>query len=305
MPRLVAALDVGGTSVKAAVYEPVPGGLRQVTGLRRPTARGGDPATAVADQAGKLIGELAESVGPLAAAGVVVPGIVDERAGVARFSANLGWRDAPLRELLADRADVPLAFGHDVTAGGLAEYRIGAARGFTDAAFVPVGTGIAAALILGGRPHRAGGRAGELGHLDVGHDLLCGCGATGCLEAVASAAALARRYTERSGRPVDGAREVVAAAGNGDPDAVAVLDDAVAALGDGLRQLVTLLAPEVVVFGGGLFGAGDGLLERVRRRTAARLTFQRMPELRRAELGDEAGCLGAGLLAADLVGAAP
>ncbi|GAA4532431.1 ROK family protein [Amycolatopsis samaneae] len=305
MSALVAALDVGGTSVKAAVYEPVPGGLRRVAGLRRPTERGEDPARVLADQAGKLIGELAESAGPLAAAGVVVPGVVDERAGIARFSANLGWRDAPLPALLAERIDLPVAFGHDVTAGGLAEHRLGAARGFADVAFVPVGTGIAAALLLDGRPYRAGGHAGELGHLDVGHDLTCGCGAVGCLEAIASAAALARRYTARSGRPAEGAREVLTAAGSGDPDAAAVLDDAVAALGDGLRQLVTLLAPEVVVLGGGLFGAGDGLAARVRRRVAERLTFQRMPELRRARLGDEAGCLGAGLLAADLAGVAP
>ncbi|WP_328608809.1 ROK family protein [Amycolatopsis sp. NBC_00345] len=303
---LLAAVDVGGTTVKAAVYEP--GRWAKRAELRRPTvrptARGEDPAVAVAEQVGAMVQELAEGLagelatdGPVAAAGVVVPGVVDEAAGIARFAANLGWRDAPLRELLAERLPMPVAFGHDVTAGGLAEHRFGAARGFADAAFVPVGTGIAAALLLGGRPHRAAGHAGELGHVDVGHGHRCGCGATGCLEAVASAGSIARHYTERSGRAVTGAREVLDA---DDDVAREIVEEAVTALAAGLRLLVTLVAPEVVVLGGGLFEAG-GLLERVDRRLAESLIFQRRPVLRRAELGDEAGCLGAGLLAAELL----
>ncbi|WP_370949470.1 ROK family protein [Amycolatopsis sp. cg5] len=283
----VAAVDVGGTTVKAAVYEPVGDGLTRVAELRRPTARGAEPGIAVADQVAAMIGELGL---PVDAAGVVVPGVVHN--GLAEFSANLGFRDVPMADLLAERLAMPVAFGHDVTAGGVAEHRLGAARGFDDIAFVPVGTGIAASLLLAGRPYRADGRAGELGHVDIGHDDVCGCGATGCLEAVASAAAIARRYTERSGIPVDGAREVVAR--QGDPDADAVIAEAVDALAAALRLLATLLAPEVVVFGGGLFEA-PGLLERVDEQT--KLTFQRKPLLRRAELGDEAGCLGAGLLA--------
>ncbi|WP_020659193.1 ROK family protein [Amycolatopsis benzoatilytica] len=298
--ELLAAVDVGGTTVKAAVYER--GSWTRRARLRRPTARGADPGVAVAEQVEAVVGELAEA-GPITAAGVVVPGVVDEAAGIARFSANLGWRDAPLRELLAERLPMPVAFGHDVTAGGLAEHRFGAARGFADAAFVPVGTGIAAALLLGGRPHRAAGHAGELGHLDVGHSRRCGCGSTGCLEAIASAGAIARRYTEQSGRPVTGAREVLAAEAAGDAVAREVVEDAVVALAAGLRALVTLLAPQAVVLGGGLFEAG-GLLERVDRRLGESLVFQRRPVLRRAELGDEAGCLGAGLLAAQLLGPA-
>jgi glucokinase len=297
---LVAAVDVGGTSVKAAVYETAGEGERPrlVASLRAATELGGEPAESVCAQVARLIGELAATSGPVAAAGVVVPGIVDEQAGTARYSANLGWRDAPLAEMLARALPVPVAFGHDVTAGGVAEYRIGAARGFASAAFVPVGTGIAAALLLDGKPYRAGGLAGELGHIDVGHGLPCPCGARGCLEVVASASAVARRYTERTGKRVDGSAQVVEAGG---PDAEAVLAEAADALGDGLRTLVTLLAPEVIVLGGGLFRSGDELLDRVRARLAGRLTFQRMPALERAELGDEAGCLGAGLLAADLL----
>jgi glucokinase len=229
----------------------------------------------------------------------VVPGIVDEAARVARFSANLDWRDVPFGAMLEARAGIPVAFGHDVRAGGLAEFRVGAGRGCTDAAFIAVGTGIAASLLLDGAVYSGGGYAGEVGHIDVGHGQPCGCGAVGCLEAIASAAAIARRYTERTGLPAEGAQQVVDAAKNGDQSAEQVVGEALDGLAHGLGTLLTLLAPEVIVLGGGLFTAGDYVLEPVRKLLAARLTFQRMPELRVAELGDEAGRLGAGLLAFD------
>jgi glucokinase len=298
--ELVAAIDVGGTTVKAAVYETAGARPELVTSSRSATELSGSPAESVAKQVERLIGELTAAVGPVRAAGVVVPGIVDESTGIAKFSANLGWRDAPLRDMLRDLLPMPVVFGHDVTAGGVAECRIGAARGFSNAAFVPVGTGIAAALVLDGRPYRAGGLAGEFGHIDIGHGLTCGCGATGCLEAIASASSLGRRYAERTGRPTLGSLPVVEAAEAGDVDAELVLGEALAGLAQGIRILASLLAPEVVVLGGGLFSAG-GLLDRVRVLVEGKLPFQRKPELRMAELGDEAGCLGAALLAADLV----
>ncbi|GAA1955519.1 ROK family protein [Amycolatopsis minnesotensis] len=295
--KLVAAFDVGGTSVKAALLDE---DLTVVERLREPTARSGDGAT-TADLVVDQIARLTERMGAVSAAGVVVPGIVDEEAGVARFSANLGWREVPLGALLAERLPVPVAFGHDVTAGGLAEFRLGAARGYSGAVVIPVGTGIAGALLLDGRPYRAGGQAGEIGHIDVGHELRCGCGAIGCLEAIASASAIARRFRDRTGRAADGGQQVVDAARAGDPDAAVVLKEALDALAKGIRTVVTMLAPEVVVLGGGLFAAGPFVLDPVRERLSANLTFQRMPELRVAELGDEAGNLGAGLMALELM----
>ncbi|SFO97637.1 glucokinase [Amycolatopsis arida] len=291
----MAAVDVGGTAAKAVLLDQ---DLRVLARAHQPTERTGPGA--VAEQVGRLVEELAGRAGtdPVGI-GVVVPGIVDDQAGVARYSANLGWRDVPFAALLRGRLDLPVAFGHDVTACGLAEWELGAGRGHRTVAVVPVGTGIAAALLLDGRPYRAGGYAGELGHVDIGHDLRCGCGATGCLEAVASAAALTRRYRERAGRPAHAAdaAEVVRSAWAGDPHAAAVLADAVDGLARGLRLLTMLLAPEVVVLGGGLFEAGATLLDAVRDRLAELVTFQPMPRLRLAELGAEAGCLGAGLLA--------
>jgi glucokinase len=226
---------------------------------------------------------------------VVVPGIVHDGVGV--FSANLGWRDFPFRPALASAVGLPVAFGHDVAAGGLAEQRLGAARGYQDVVVMPIGTGIAGAVIMDGALRTGGGYAGEIGHVDVGHGLPCGCGLTGCMEAMASSAAIARRYTEKTGRSVPGAAEVLHAVAEGDAVAIEVWDDALDALARGIRVLATLLGPEVVVLGGGLAMAGEELLAPLTKRLTSLLSFQRRPELRLAELGDEAGCLGAGLLA--------
>ncbi|SFA92827.1 glucokinase [Amycolatopsis marina] len=300
---VVAAFDVGGSSIKAALLDAA--GSR-IAALRRAVpaaAQGVVSAVAVADEIADMAREMSTASGlrPVAA-GAVVPGIVDEEAGIARFAANLGWRDVPFAAMLRDRLGVPVAFGHDVSAGGLAEWRLGAARGYRDVAVVPVGTGIAAALLLDGRPYRAGGHAGELGHVDIGHGLPCGCGAVGCLEVVASAGGIARRYGERAGVAATGAAEVLRAAEAGDTIAAEIVRDATEGLGKGLRVLATLVAPEVVVLGGGLFEAGSVLLDPVGRWLSANLPFQRVPRLVLAELGAEAGCLGAGLMALEVAG---
>jgi glucokinase len=298
----VAALDVGGTAMKGALVGP-DGATR--CPLRRPTPHRQGPGVVV-DAAGGALRELLEDARRerlgVAAAGVVVPGIVDDARGVAVFSANLGWRDLPLRALLEARTGLPVALGHDVRAGALAEATLGAARGEADVLFVPVGAGIAAAAIVDGRLLHAGGYAGELGHLQVdpGGEP-CGCGGRGCLETVASGAALARRYAARAGRPVAGAAPVAERVRAGDPDAAAVWADAVAALAQGLAAAVALLGSRLVVVGGGLAGAGDLLLHPLTEALLARLSpgSARVPRLVLAALGDQAGCLGAALLARD------
>jgi glucokinase len=296
----VAALDVGGTAMKGALVGP-DGATR--CALRRPTPHRQGPG-AVVDAAGGALRELLEDARrerlEVAAAGVAVPGIVDEARGVAVFSANLGWRDLPLRALLEERAGLPVGLGHDVRAGALAEATLGAARGEADVLFVPVGAGIAAAAIVDGRLLHAGGYAGELGHLQVDPDgEPCGCGGRGCLETVASGAALARRYAARAGRPVAGAAAVAERVRGGDPDAEAVWAEAVAALAQGLAAAVALLGSRLVVVGGGLAGAGDLLLRPLTQELLARLSpgSTRVPRLVPAALGDQAGCLGAALLA--------
>ncbi|WP_219416264.1 ROK family protein [Pseudonocardia nigra] len=298
MDALVAAVDLGGSSLKGALVDRAG---RVVHRSRRATPHeaGADAVVqALATFAAELVAQGRRRDAAVTGVGVAVPGIVDEATGTAILSANLGWRDLPLRAELAARLGLPVAFGHDVRAGGLAEVRLGAARGAEDVVVVPIGTGIAAAVLVGGRPVVGGGYAGELGHVvvDPSGDP-CRCGSRGCLEAVASAAAIARRYRARSGRTADGAADVARRVADGDPDACAVWNEAIGFLADALATCVSLLAPEVVVVGGGLARSGDLLLAPLRAALDARLSFQRMPRLVRAALGDEAGCVGAALLA--------
>lgn len=300
----VIALDVGGTWIKCGAAGP-DGRLRAAT--RRPTGAEHGPqavwATVLATAR-----ELAHRYRPVAV-GVAIPGIVDERAGRSVLAANLGWQRLAVRDRLAEELGVPVALAHDVRAGGLAEARLGAGRGCGTFLFVPVGTGVAAAMVVDGRPLPGGhAKAGELGHLPV--ELAagepCGCGGRGCLETIASAAAIARRYTRRTGRTGTDAKGVAARARTGDFAAVTVWREAVEALAEGLAATVTLLDPARIVIGGGLAEAGEHHLAPLRSALAARLTFQTVPEIVPAQLGPLAGCHGAALLARELAeGAQP
>jgi glucokinase len=291
MELRVVAVDVGGTDMKAALAD---GDAKALAFRSQPTP----PTPAgIVDAIAALVDEHA----PAHAIGLAVPGVVDEERGVAVWSENLDWEDVPLVAMLSERCGLPVALGHDVRTGALAETRLGAARGIEDVVYLSIGTGIAAGVVLGGRMHAGGGYAGEIGHTPAGHDEPCACGGRGCLEAIASAAAIARRYTARSGRPAAGAAEVLAAR---DPDALAVWDQALDALAGALAWLASVLAPEAVVIGGGLSRAGATLFDPLNDRLARHLTFQRVPRLVPAALGDRAGCIGAALLAIDSVRAA-
>ncbi|MGE3193095.1 MAG: ROK family protein [Microbacteriaceae bacterium] len=298
----VLAFDVGGTDIKSALVDSA-GSFSQVR--RTPTTRGVDAARAITASLAELASPLvAAAASPVAAAGVSVPGLVDEAAGIGVLSANLGWRDAPIRDLATRALGLPVAFGHDVRAAGVAEQAFGAARDARSAVVVVIGTGIAGAIILDGRPYAGQGFAGEIGHsLAVPDGELCPCGARGCLETVASAHSIARRYTAETGEQVRGAREVLVAALGGDAAAARIWDSAVDALAQSLARLVALLAPEVIVIGGGLSGAGDALFRPLGTRLDELLSFHARPRLVRAELGDDAGLLGTAIAARRLAGA--
>ena len=303
---VVLALDVGGTSIKCGLITPA-GEVRHAE--RHATAADRGPAAVVETilQAGEKLVATAGGAGLTPrAVGIVVPSVIDEAAGVAVWSANLGFRDVPLRDLARDRLDLPAALGHDVRAGGLAEARLGAAAGSGHVLFMAIGTGIAAAHVVAGQAAGgAHGAAGEIGHIVVRPGgPLCSCGARGCLEVMASAAAVARRYADLAGSPASAAR-VAELAGTGDPVAAEVWRDAVDALADGLITGQALYDVEVIVLGGGLAEAGETLLAPLRAALRERITFHREPRLVRAALGDEAGCLGAALLAVDALEGTP
>jgi glucokinase len=302
--RHVIALDVGGTGMKAALVGDGGDLLHQD---RRATGRERGPEAVIEgilDFAADLRAYGARHLGePAAAVGVAVPGIVDERHGIAAYSANLGWRDVPLRDLLAERLGVPVALGHDVRTGGLAEGRIGAGKGADRFLFVPLGTGIAGAIGLDGRVEAgAHGFAGEIGHIVVRPGgAPCPCGQRGCLERYASAAAVSEAWAAACEDPDADAADCAKAVASGDPNAVRIWQEALDALADGLVTALTLLDPRTLIIGGGLAEAGETLFTPLREAVQRRVTFQKLPSIVPAALGDTAGCLGAGLLARDLL----
>lgn len=296
---VVLGVDLGGTAIKAELLDEH---LKTIAERTAATPSG----TAALDTVVALGRELlAGFPGDVLAAGVAVPGIVDPRSGRALHSVNLGWRDVPVRDVLSSGLGRPVALEHDVTAAGRAEWLLGAGRGVSDLLVVVIGTGIAAVVFAEGRLVRGGrGQAGELGHIPVvpnGPD--CICGKRGCLEAVASARAIATAYRTRTGRAVTGSREVVAALRAGDRDAQAVWEAAVDALAVALLGAISLLGCTRVVVGGGLAEAGEALLGPLRQRLKERRTVQALPDVVPAAFGLRAGVIGAGLAARDLASA--
>ncbi|MBD8011712.1 ROK family protein [Microbacterium sp. Re1] len=296
----VLAFDVGGTDIKSALFD----ADGTVLGLRRtPTpVRGEDSPARLIERLAELADELRAQHPDVVpqAVGLVVPGIVDAESGIGVFSSNLGWRDAPMRDLMAARFGMPVAFDHDVRTASWAEHVLGGARDYANAVVLIIGTGIAGALLVDGRPYTAGGYAGEIGHSPLG-EWPCPCGARGCLEAIASAGAISRRYTEATGDPVDGARDVIARAAAGDDTAARIWNEALDALTMSIAQLTAVIAPQAVVIGGGLSRAGSALFDELRTRLADRLSFHRIPALVPAELSGDAGILGSALRARQAV----
>jgi glucokinase len=294
---LVLAIDVGGTTIKGELVDAASPGGAPLTSRSARTPQESRARDAVAEMGDQLIAEAGD--GLVVGAGVVVPGLVDADRGVATYSANIGWRDLELVRSLGDRWGLEVRIGNDVACGGLAEHRLGAGRGVADMVFVPIGTGIAAAIVSGGRL-LAGPRGGaaELGHVVVRPGVRCSCGGDGCLEAVASAGAIARRYTALTGNPADEALDVARLLPH-DAAARAVWEDAVDALATGLTALSLLLAPALVVVGGGLGESGELLLGPLRVALKERARIVEPPGLAAAAHGPRAGVVGAALLASD------
>jgi glucokinase len=251
----------------------------------------------------------------LAAVGVAAAGFVDATGEKVRFAPHLPWLDEPVRARLEDRWGVPVLLINDATAAAHAEATYGAARGVDDALVVTMGTGIGGGIILGGRLHRGwNGMAGEFGHMQVVPEgLPCECGNRGCWEQYSSGNALVRFARDGMGSMPTVLEErcsgnpafltgpmVTEAAEAGDllaREAFAHVGDW---LGIGLANLVAAFDPECIVVGGGVSAAGDKLLEPARNaltRSIVGAGHRDVPPIVTAELGPEAGLVGA----ADLV----
>src|SRR4051812_34089667 len=296
----VAVVDVGGTTLKGA--------LADRTGTlflrdRRDTAPH-EGADAVLEAILRLVDDLVaqgkrrHGARALAGIGVAIPGPVDERRGVVLDAPNLGWSDVPLREMAVARTGLQVFITHDVRAAASGEAALGGARGAGDHLFVALGTGIGAAVVIGGKTYTGThATAGEMGHMTIdpgGPE--CGCGARGHVEAYASAGGLRRRYADATGGDVIPTELLVARAVAGEQPARRIWEQAIDALAIALADAIVLLDPDRVVVGGGLAAAGDHLFAPLRQRVSRHLPFGRAPAIAPAELGAEAGVRGMAVL---------
>jgi glucokinase len=267
------AVDIGGTKILVASAENPARPLR--VGTRRDVGPDG-----IVEQIASAIDELG-GPGPAGRVVVACPGDLDTRTGIVRYAANLPFRTFDLAGALSERLGCPVTLMGDATAATVAEFAAGAGAAGSDGVYVTVSTGIGMGLVVGGRlVAGVDDQAGELGHVPVRpiDGAPCRCGQRGCLEAYASGRGLADRARDACAQGVSSvltasapeaitAREVIAAWRAGDPLATELVDDAIDLLARALAATVRVLAPSVVVLGGGVLLAGD-LLDTVRERSA-------------------------------------
>jgi len=310
--RYAVGLDVGGTDIKAALVDDHG---RIACKTVRPTGAERGPEAVLADMA-----DLAREV--IAGAGVAhssvvgvsigAPGPLSPSRGIIFRAANLpGFENVPIRDELARRVALPAVFDNDGNAAAYGEFWVGAGRHVADMVLLTLGTGVGAGVILSGRLlHGHFENAAELGHtiVEVG-GRACRCGQRGCLEQYSSASGVARRAVEELQAGADSiltrstasfeaitSKAVADAARSGDPLAARIWDDACRYLAVACVNAQHCFNPAMVVLGGGMSAAGDLLIEGVR----GHLHRQRwslaedLPEVVLAELGNDAGMIGAG-----------
>ena len=313
--KLYLGLDVGRTIRGALVRED-----GTILEQQRVVSEVSDPRVFI-DQLIEIINRL-QAAGTAhasaAAVGIGWAGLVNQSAQ--RIEANPNLVDVSSFDLhseLRRATSLPIVIDNDANVAAYGEWRSGAARGFEDVFFVTMGTRIGSGLILGGKLQRGSrGFAGEFGHFKIDLDgLECACGSTGCLETLASGPNIVRRVREQLfsdpsfsvsslARDMEGTltgERVVRAAMEKDKLALSVLKETGRVLGAAIASIVNLLNVEVVVLGGGVMAAGDLILEPIReetRRGAVRPCFD-CCRVVTAELGQDAGIIGAALLARD------
>lgn len=308
-------IDLGGTNIKAGVVDDafrIIGRAKAKTGIPRPAEEVMDAMAECAKAAATDAGVPWEQIRQV---GIGVPGTANEETGVVEYANNLLFENVPMREYLQKRLHKEIDITNDANAAALGEVLAGAARGASNAVAVTLGTGVGGGIIIDGRLftgfHYGGAELGHMGIVLGGRK--CTCGRRGCLEAYASATGLIRSTKEameafpnslmwelarENGGNVSG-RTAFLAAGRGDAAAQAVVNDYIQHLGYGLASIINILAPEILVIGGGVSNEGENLLrplvECVRPQLYIR-TPEKQTRIVLATLGNDAGLIGAAFL---------
>lgn len=312
MNKVVAGIDIGGTKIAVALGD-LSG--EKIAARRLPT-RVEIGALAIIETVFQAITEmLEENQAELVAVGIGCPSPLNVEKGLVMSPSNLrDWDNFPIVKLFRERFKVPVALDNDANAAALGEYVYGAGRGYKNIVYVTVSTGIGGGIILNGEIlHGVSGDAGEIGHTIVQPDgIRCNCGSIGCLETICAGVHIARRACERltKGEPslmneMAGninqltAKTVVEAVRRGDKLAIEIWDETCRFLAIGIANVISLLAPEAVIIGGGISAAGDLLFVPLRRllpQFVSMIPAEKINILP-AELGGESGVCGALVLA--------
>ena len=314
---LIAAVDLGATSTDVAlttlggeflVHRGEPGDVKN--GPRRVLGR-------VRELLSELLTEQRADAKDVLAIGVGVPGPVEHASGVLRSPPIMpGWDGFPIRSAFAGEYDAPVFVDNDVNVMALGEHRDGVGKGEDNVLFVKIGTGIGGGIIADGHLQRGSqGCAGDIGHICVDPEgLVCSCGNSGCLEAMAAAPAIATK-AKRSAkeglspvlkemleeRGVLTARDVGEAASLGDYHALQIIRESGRLVGQVLATLVSTLNPSIIVVGGGVANIGHSLLAEIRStvyRHSLPLATRNLPIVL-SKLDQRAGVTGASVLAAE------
>jgi glucokinase len=321
----VAAVDLGGTKILAAIV--APDGRIVARAKKKSGAKSHDPGPVI-DRIADSVREASAAAGlaldAVQAIGIGAPGPVSRDTGVVAVAVNLGWHDVPLRSELERRVGRPVAVENDVRLAVLAEQVAGSGQGAESLIGVWPGTGIGGGVIVHGKIVTGStNSAGEIGHMTIkAGGPLCACGARGHLEALASRTAIVRWMVKRVERgdstlltDLIGPDLTRATSGDlaealrrGDKLTVAAIGRSAKYLAIGIASVANLLNPEVVVLGGGLVEAlGEPFVEQIRRQLKGRPMLASTDPLRivRSALGDDAGIVGAALVARRLVAMRP
>lgn len=314
--RYIVGVDLGGTSINAGVV-PYAGG--KVLGMRSMPTESARGAKFVVDRMINMIRATmrdARHEGGLQdhdflGIGLGSPGPLDRKTGTVIETPNLGWRNFPLRDLVANAIGLDAELDNDANCATLGEWWQGAGRGTRTLVGVTLGTGIGGGIVLDGRVfHGVADVAGEIGHMTIDSTgRRCNCGNYGCLEAYASGPAIAARAVEglKSGEPsilsslVAGnlerltAETVYEAILSGDAYAKDVMRETAKFLGAGIANLINILNPEMVVISGGVTRAGEHLLDPLRVEIRRRAFSHAADSCRivSSTLGGMAGVIGA------------
>lgn len=298
MQQIVLGLDLGGSSVKIAVVAFDAGGKPTVLAHESRDTHPSRAMSKVLDDLLQITNEFREKYGAFDSIGVGLPGIHDETTGKTSHLPNFPfeWEGSQFRDEVRNRLGQSVIVANDGRAFSLAESVLGAGVGFATVVCVVLGTGIGGGVVIDGKLWKGRSSVGEFGHQSVQFDgPLCRCGNRGCVESFAGAAAI----TEAGGRET--VREVFEAARNGDARAQQAVDRAISALAAGLANTYVMLAPDLIVLGGGVAKAGAQLFDPLTAQIRGRASLVSAAEIKvvHAELGYFAGAIGAALMGAE------